>query len=86
MGELTYEIQFPIAEAILYDAQQWGNDQLSPSRFLLAVKGSKITKLKSALPESFKLLIGLKDFSIYNSCNLSCSFEKSDTAHCGVNK
>ena len=22
-------IQFPIAEAILYDAQQWGNDQLS---------------------------------------------------------
>ena len=24
MGELTHEIQFPIAEAILYDAQQWG--------------------------------------------------------------
>ena len=22
-GELTYEILFPIAEAILYDAQQW---------------------------------------------------------------
>ena len=24
LGELTYEIQFPIAEAILFDAQQWG--------------------------------------------------------------
>ena len=24
LGELTYEIQFPIAEAILYDTQQWG--------------------------------------------------------------
>ena len=53
-GELTYEILFPIAEAILYDAQQWGNGSIPHS-------------LQLKLETSYELLLLLQ---VVLTCNL----------------